>query len=110
MLAIFVAILMAILVAILETVDIAIIEQMQRPFLLCNLPRDVLYIFHDSLPVCLTGSYHRGLLFLIHLNALLLMALFLFRAVEGWFFIYFRNGLSGVCLFLCFIIKDIDFF
>jgi hypothetical protein len=110
MLAIFVAILMAILVAILETVDIAIIEQMQRPFLLCNLPRDVLYIFHDSLPVCLTGSYHRGLLFLIHLSTFLLMALFLFRAVERWFFVHFRNGFSGVCLFLCLIIKHVDFF
>jgi hypothetical protein len=75
--AVFIAILMAIMITILETIDIAIIEELQRPFFLCDLPRDVLNVLDDSLSVCLAGSYHRGLLFLLHKQTFLFLALFL---------------------------------
>jgi hypothetical protein len=67
----------AIFITILEAIDIAIIEELQRPFFLCDLPRDVLNVLDDSLSVCLTGSYHRGLLFLLHKQTFLFLALFL---------------------------------
>jgi hypothetical protein len=76
--AVLIAILMAIMIAILEAIDITVIEELQRPFFLCDLPRDVLNVLDDSLSVCLTGSYHRGLLFLLHEQTLLFLALFLF--------------------------------
>lgn len=74
---IFGAILMAVLVAILEAIDVAAIEELQGSFFLCDLPRYVLNVLDDSLSVCLAGSYHRRLLFLLHNHALHFLALFL---------------------------------
>jgi hypothetical protein len=59
----------------------------------------------------LAGSYHRGLLFLLHKQTFLFLALFLSWTVKRWFFVHFRYCLSRVCVFVLWLVIDnVDLF